>query len=202
MARTTKKPDERKNEIIQTAQRLFIEKGFAETKISDIVKSIGVSQGIFYYYFNSKNAVIDKIIDRYIKKIINCALEIIKDTTLSGVEKLGRMSKNQLVIYSRENNRIHSIKGVDIHERILRRLILDYVPLMQKALSESDNNEIKFMIEIFVTAGNVLFDPGIFQWDKEERNERISFLICFMEKSLNVPEGTLNFYKKLMGFVE
>lgn len=202
MARTTKKPDERKNEIIQTSQRLFIEKGFVETKISDIVKSIGVSQGIFYYYFNSKDEVIDKIIDRYIKKIINCALEIIKDTTLSGVEKLEKMSENQLAIYSRENNRIHSIKGVDIHERILKRLILDYVPLMQKALSKSDNNEIQFMMEIFVTAGNVLFDPGIFQWDREERNERIDFLICFMEKSLNVPEGTLNFYKKLMGFAE
>lgn len=202
MARTTKKPDERKNEIIQASQRLFIEKGFVETKISDIVKSIGVSQGIFYYYFNSKNEVIDKIIDRYIKKIINCALEIIKDTTLSGVEKLEKMSESQLVIYSRENNRIHSIKGVDIHERILKRLILDYVPLMQKALSESDDNEIQFMMEIFVTAGNVLFDPGIFQWDKKERNGRINFLICFMEKSLNVPEGTLAFYKKLMGFIE
>ncbi len=202
MARTTKKPDERKDEIIQASQRLFIEKGFVETKISDIVKSIGVSQGIFYYYFNSKNEVIDKIIDRYVKKTINCALKIIKDTTLSGVEKLEKMSENQLVVYSRENNRIHSIKGVDIHDRILKRLILDYVPLMQKALSESDNNEIQFMMEIFVTAGNVLFDPGIFQWDKEERNERINFLICFMEKSLNVPEGTLNFYKKLMGFVE
>ena len=202
MVRTTKKPDERKNEIIQTSQRLFIEKGFVETKISDIVKNIGVSQGIFYYYFNSKNEVIDKIIDRYIKKIINCALEIIKDNTLSGIEKLEKMAENQLVIYSRENNRIHSIKGVDIHERILKRLILDYVPLMQKALSESGSNEIQFMLEIFVTAGNVLFDPGIFQWDKKERNERIDFLICFMEKNLNVPEGTLNFYKKLMGFVE
>ena len=151
MVRTTKKPDERKNEIIQTSQRLFIEKGFVETKISDIVKNIGVSQGIFYYYFNSKNEVIDKIIDRYIKKIINCALEIIKDNTLSGIEKLEKMAENQLVIYSRENNRIHSIKGVDIHERILKRLILDYVPLMQKALSESGINEIQFMLEIFVT---------------------------------------------------
>ena len=55
-------------------------------------------------------------------------------------------------------------------------------------------------MEIFVVAGNVLPDPGIFQWTKEERNERINFLIHFMENSLNVPEGSFSFYKSLMGF--
>ncbi|MCK5096926.1 MAG: hypothetical protein KAR45_02425, partial [Desulfobacteraceae bacterium] len=97
---------------------------------------------------------------------------------------------------------IHAIKGVDIHERILKRLILDYVPLMQKAFAEEKNKQTLFLLEIFVAAGNVLFDPGIFQWKKQEKNERIIFLIEFMEKSLNVPSGTLSFYKGLMGFAK
>ena len=202
MTRITKNPEERKEEIIKTAQKLFIKKGFIETKVSDIVKIIGVSQGIFYYYFNSKDEIIDEIVDKYIKEKKNSALEIKKNSELSGIEKLEKMSENQLKINMRENSNIHSIKGVDIHERIIKRLILDYVPLMQKAFSEKGNNDTRFLMEIFVAAGNLLFDPGIFQWNKEEKNARINFLINFMEKSLNVREGAFIFYKRLMGFIK
>lgn len=202
MARISKNPEERKEEIIKTAQKLFINKGFIETKVSDIVKSMDVSQGIFYYYFNSKDEIIDEIVDKYIKEIIKSALEIKQNSELTGIEKLEKMSEKQLKINMRENSNIHSIKGVDIHERIIKRLILDYVPLMQKAFSESSNKDTLFLMEIFVTAGNVLFDPGILQWNNEDRNERINFLISFMEKSFNVPEGAFDFYKRLMGFIE
>ncbi|MCK5312951.1 MAG: TetR/AcrR family transcriptional regulator [Desulfobacteraceae bacterium] len=202
MTRITKNPEERKNEIIKTAQKLFIEKGFIKTKVNSIVKSIGVSQGVFYYYFSSKDEIIDEIVDRYIKQIINNTADIIESSQMNPIEKLNTMSDIQLKINMLENNNIHAIKGVDIHERILKRLILDYVPLMQKAFSEEKDKQTLFLLEIFVAAGNVLFDPGIFQWEKEEKNERIVFLIEFMEKSLNVPNGTFSFYKGLMGFVK
>ena len=202
MTRITKNPEERKNEIIKAAQKLFIEKGFMKTKVNAIVKSIGVSQGVFYYYFSSKDEIIDEIVDKYIKQIINNTADIIESSKLNSIEKLNRMSDIQLKINMLENNNIHAIKGVDIHERILKRLILDYVPLMQKAFSKEKNKNVLFLLEIFVAAGNVLFDPGIFQWKKQEKNERIIFLIEFMEKSLNVPSGTLSFYKGLMGFAK
>jgi len=202
MTRISKNPEERKDEIIKTAQKLFIEKGFAETRVSEIVKSINVSQGVFYYYFSSKDEIIDEIIDRYIKQLISSTVEIFQNNQLSALEKLVRMSDRQLHINMIENNNIHRIKGVDIHERILKRLILDYVPLMKRAFTENGDREILFLMEIFVAAGNVLFDPGIFQWEKEERNERISFLIKFMERSLNLTDGSLSFYKRLMGYIE
>lgn len=202
MTRVTKNPEERKNEIIEAAQKLFIEKGFMKTKVNAIVKSIGVSQGVFYYYFSSKDEIIDEIVDRYIKQIINNTADIIESSKINSIEKLSRMSDIQLKINMLENNNIHAIKGVDIHERILKRLILDYVPLMQEAFSKEQNKQTLFLLEIFVAAGNVLFDPGIFQWSKNEKNERITFLINFMEKSLNVPSGAFSFYKGLMGFVK
>ena len=73
-----------------------------------------------------------------------------------------------------ENNTIHTITGVDIHEKILKRLILDYVPLMKTAFSKNGGKEIHYKMELFVAAANILFDPGIFQWKKNERNENKS----------------------------
>ena len=202
MTRVTKDPEERKEEIIKTAQMLFIKKGFVETKVSDIVKTIGVSQGVFYYYFNSKDEIIDEIISKYMQKIVNGTVEINENNKLSKIKKLEKMSHKQLEINMKENSNIHSIKGVDVHERIMKRLLLDYVPLMQKAFSKSDNQKDLFMVEIFVSSGNILFDPGIFQWSKKEKNARINFLIDFMEKSFNVQEGAFRFYRSLMGYIK
>ncbi len=200
MARVTKTPDERKSEITDAAQQLFVERGFAQTKVSDIVKKIGVSQGVFYYYFTSKDEIVDEIINRYIQQIIQASLAVIENPDFDAVKKLEKMSDIQMKINLAENNNIHSIKGVDIHEKILKRLVIDYAPLMQKAYRKNQKRETLFLMEIFLTAGNVLFDPGIFQWSREDKNERITFLIDFMEKSLKAPKGSFSFYKKLMGF--
>lgn len=201
MPRISKNPDERREEIVSCAQKLFIEKGFAETKISDIVKTVGVSQGVFYYYFASKEDIINEIVNAYIKKLVNTTASIVSNGSLNSIQRLENMSTLQLQINMLENNRIHSIKGVDIHERIMKRLILDYVPLMHNAFDGGSKVENLYMIEIFVAAANVLFDPGIFFWSKADRNNRINFLVGFLERSLGVKEGSLSFYKKLMGLI-
>ncbi|MBU3877244.1 TetR/AcrR family transcriptional regulator [Faecalicatena sp. AGMB00832] len=63
--RITKEPEERKQEIIETAMRLFHEKGYEKTSIADIAKAIGVAQGLCYRYFPSKEALFDCTIDQY-----------------------------------------------------------------------------------------------------------------------------------------
>ncbi len=49
MVRISKDPEERKNEIVDAAEELFVTKGYEKTSISDIVKKVGVAQGLFYY---------------------------------------------------------------------------------------------------------------------------------------------------------
>ena len=44
--RITKEPEERKQEILDTAMRIFYEKGYEKTSIADIAKAIGVTQGL------------------------------------------------------------------------------------------------------------------------------------------------------------
>jgi AcrR family transcriptional regulator len=72
-----KAPEERKNELMDIALEFFFTKGFENTTIGDIVKKAGVAQGLFYYYFNSKNDILDAAINRYIDKLIK-SLEDIK----------------------------------------------------------------------------------------------------------------------------
>jgi len=61
--RVTKVPEERKQELIDTAERLFLEKGYEQTTVADIVREIEVAQGTFYYYFSSKEEILEAIIE-------------------------------------------------------------------------------------------------------------------------------------------
>ena len=201
MVRISKASEERKQEIIESAQTLFLEKGYLKTKVSDIVKHIGVSQGVFYYYFSSKEAVVEEIIDLYMNLHLNAARAVLKKKNLSPLEKLKEMAERQFGINQQENYNIHAIKGVDIHERILNRFVIDYIPLMLEALDKKEDELTRLRFEIFVTAGNVLLDPGIFAWSSLERNKRIDGLIDMMEKTLELPDGAFSFYRTLMGYV-
>ena len=198
MARISKDPETRKREIVAAAQGLFIEKGFAETRISDIVKKLGVSQGVFYYYFDSKDAVIEAIVAAYMAELIAESERAIGGLR-NPLERLAAMAEAQRAVNSRVNARIHAIKGVDMHERIIRALVLDYVPMMQTALDgDTSNPQTRYWLETMVTAGNVLFDPGIFRWSPEEHAARVDHLIALMETTRGLPEGSFGFYRTLM----
>ena len=55
--RVTKSPEVRRKELRDISEQLFLEKGYEQTMVSDIVRKADVAQGTFYYYFKSKEAV-------------------------------------------------------------------------------------------------------------------------------------------------
>ena len=56
--------EERKSQILDAALETFTEKGFHKTRMSDIAESSGLSKGSLYWYFDSKDTIILKLIDR------------------------------------------------------------------------------------------------------------------------------------------
>ena len=55
--RLTNQGVERKQQLLDAAARLFAERGYAETRIVDICREAGVAKGLFYWYFDTKEAV-------------------------------------------------------------------------------------------------------------------------------------------------
>ena len=66
--------EQRREEFINAAEKLFKKNGVVETTVNAIVKEVDVAKGLFYYYFKSKNDVIEAISKKYndsFKKKIN-----------------------------------------------------------------------------------------------------------------------------------
>ena len=60
--RVSKPPHQRRQELISAARRLFDQKGIGKTRVSDIVREVGVAQGVFYYYFHSKEDLVREVV--------------------------------------------------------------------------------------------------------------------------------------------
>ncbi len=61
--RLTTQGRERKQQLIDCAAALFAERGYAETRIKDIVEAAGVAKGLFYWYFENKDALFAEVAD-------------------------------------------------------------------------------------------------------------------------------------------
>jgi AcrR family transcriptional regulator len=52
---------ERKQQLLDRAGELFAERGYAETRVIDIVRAAGVAKGLFYWYFDNKEALFKEL---------------------------------------------------------------------------------------------------------------------------------------------
>lgn len=64
-SRVSKAPEERREDIVQAARMLYETRGIARTSIKSITESVGVTRGLFYYYFPDKTAVTEAVIAEY-----------------------------------------------------------------------------------------------------------------------------------------
>lgn len=154
-----KTKEERRNEIIETAGKLFEEKGYEQTQVQDIVNEIGVAKGLFYYYFKSKDEVMEELADRYADAIIDAVNKLI-DKDISTFDKINRIF--QIFIDSAEKKfgifmGILNVKNGKTHERIFFNVGKKMVPLVTELiLSGNDKGECncsdpKFITEFLVS---------------------------------------------------
>jgi AcrR family transcriptional regulator len=63
MARTPKVLEDRREQIIDAAMRVFSEKGFTKATNKDVAREAGITPGLIYYYFESKEKLLEAMIE-------------------------------------------------------------------------------------------------------------------------------------------
>lgn len=79
--------DERREQILSAALKVFARKGFAATKISDIVAHGGMSHGLVYHYFRSKEEIFLTLLKRAIEKSIQ-SVTLVEQAPMAPLEKV------------------------------------------------------------------------------------------------------------------
>ena len=86
MPRVVKDYDERRNEILDVAWRLFYGVGYGQTTINAIIVETGIAKGTFYHYFQSKAGLLDGLVERLSAEIL-AAVAPTLETDIPAVEK-------------------------------------------------------------------------------------------------------------------
>ncbi len=92
MARSVK-PEEhaaKRTEILDSALRLIYAKGYQKMTIQDILNDLKISKGALYHYFDSKEALLEALVDRMGRAAEQALLPVIQDPHLTALQKLQR----------------------------------------------------------------------------------------------------------------
>jgi AcrR family transcriptional regulator len=79
MSRISKPPEVRKQELIDAALSLFIERGFEAVSIRDILKVVNGHPGMFYYYFASKQEIYNEAMRQMVEKEVDKKAKLMCD---------------------------------------------------------------------------------------------------------------------------
>jgi TetR/AcrR family transcriptional regulator len=79
--------EERKEQILSGALRLFATKGLFATKIKDIAEEVGMAQGLVYHYFKSKDEIYVELIKNAMEKL-NMAVQMLEEMPQPPHEKI------------------------------------------------------------------------------------------------------------------
>lgn len=194
------------------AEQLFLENGYGQTMVSDIAKKAGVAQGTFYYYFKSKEAVLDEITDKYINITVEGMEKISKQDDLTALEKLVRIF--QFSSSFRNDRRgimqyIHEEKNIHLHRKFEERIPFEIVGPLTRIIKQGveegvfntkypeDAAKAFIGISAMVLQGIGSADPN-----SEELMRKFRVTLDFIERILGAENGAIiNAYTKKGGFV-
>ena len=190
-----KYPEETVERILDTAQRLFLEKGYEQTTIQDITDNLGgLTKGAIYHHFKSKEEIIDAVSDRMF--FSNNPFEAVRERKdLNGLQKLREAIRLNQSDQERMNLTIQSIP-VCKNPRLLMEMINSnrkiLTPYYQELLEEGNRDGsihteyAKEIAELMPLLTSLWMLPSVFPGSKEDMKHKFLFIGEMLEK-MGVP---------------
>lgn len=193
------KGEKQRQELLNIAYQLFIQKGYEETSIDDIIAQAHIAKGTYYYHFPSKEATLEAVIDMMINNEIRWAREVLSapisvPQKLIGVITSLRPEQNENNIADALNKK----ENIVMHEKVSRRIINEAVPLVAQVVSEGIAqgvfacDHVQERVRIILILSDRLFDCENFTM------EVVEVFIDTVEKSIGAQPGTLGFIHELI----
>lgn len=206
MARN-KYPELTFNRILDAAYKLFIEKGYEQTTIQDIVDELGdLSKGAIYHHFKSKDDIIDVLTSRIFSK--NNPLESIKSADhLNGLNKI-KESFVQSVTYNAQfplfyKAALSLLNNPKFLAQSIRESVEITAPYLETLIEEGNNDGSltvaypKQTAEACTILLNVWLNPAVFRVSEVEFRYKLEFLKTALE-GMGLPVITDSLKKQLL----
>ncbi len=197
--RWKRRKDARPGEILDAALMLFVERGFAATKLDDVARKAGLSKGSVYLYFENKETLfravvremvlpeikrVEQQVDRYrgpaqelVRKLVYQWWSMVGESRLSGVPKL---------LVSEASNFPELARF--FVDQVIRRVRRVFVRVLQQGIDRGEfrecdvNHAVRVLIAPLVFAA--IWQHSLYPFDKDPYDVRV-FLDTHLDTFLN-----------------
>lgn len=197
--RIVKEANERRNEILDVAERLFCTRGYDNTSTNDILAEIGIARGTLYYHFKSKEDILDAMIDRILDEIIRKASHIALDESVPVLERLTKTVLAANVDTKTGDmilEQVHKPQNALMHAKMQEKLLQQLLPLFMKMIDDGISQGLmqtdyqEDTIQMLLLYSNTVFDDSI-EYSEEEKKKKVLAFISNTETLLHMERGSL-----------
>lgn len=191
--------------ILDALQELLNDKEMCSISVSEIAQKAGIGKGSVYYYFPSKDAILEALIERNYEKPIKTAKNLAKQTSVSPFTRMAMIfqaCRNSSLAFPQQKTP-STLTGVQesalIHRKYLHHLIMELKPELTEIIKQGiESGDIHFdrpaaLAEIVLIVLSVKIDNTLVPSTSEEIEDTILGLVSLLEKGTENPSGSLNF---------
>ena len=198
--RVVKEAEERKNEILDVAERLFGTKGFDSTSTSDILDEIGIARGTLYYHFKSKEEILDAMIIRMTNRLIEKAKAIAAQKDVPVLQRFTMMMLSLNVSGDNFGQELlaqaHKPQNALMHQKMEKCLLAGINPIITDLIKEGIAQGIcqtdypEEVAEMTFLYANTVFD-NLMEHSEEEKQRKIAAFIYNLERLLHMEQDSM-----------
>ena len=194
-----KKGEKRKKELLKIAYDMFITQGYENTSVDEIIEKAQIAKGTYYYHFQSKEQMLEEVIDMMIASETEMAEQVI-GMDIPVPQKIVMIITSVKPTEAEQpiKNALFQPDNVLMHHKVRKKLINVITPILSEVIKEGVNegifecDNIPERVKMLLILSDGTFNEGAFS------EQDISVFIDMTEKLLGAEKGTMGFIYDLI----
>lgn len=201
--------DTKYTKILDALQALLEQKDIQNISVSEIARAADMGKGSLYYYFPSKEAIFEALVERDYEEPLKTAKSLAGKTEISSFTRMAMIfqaCRNSSIQFRARRNAPASGSAPEqafIHQKYLTYLTAELKPVLTDIIRQGiAAGVIHFdrpaaLAEIVLIVLSVKLDNTLVPSTPEETEDTILGLIALLEKGTGNPAGSLNFLQAI-----
>lgn len=196
------------NQILDALEKLIADKNIQSISVSEIAQAAGIGKGSIYYYFSSKEEILNALIARNYEVPLQTAKKLAGQEDVDPFIRMAMLFQacrnvSGSFVRDSESNPQSGIKEQSfLHHKYFTYLITELKPVLTKIITQAvEQGRIDFeypaaLAEIVLIVLVVKFDKALLPTTPEETEETMKGFVRLLEAGAKVPEGTLRYLEE------